>query len=159
MTRVLKLSLAAVTLAALTASSLAAQAADPALGTWVLNVAKSKWTPGPGPKSQTRVYSTAAGKLKGVIDGVGADGKPTKTEYTAAMDGKDYPITGNPNYDMIALTRRDANTIHAVLKKGGKVMTTSHRVVAKDGKTMTVASKGTNAKGEKTDDRLVFDRK
>lgn len=31
-------------------------ASDPAIGTWKLNLEKSKFSPGPGPKSQIRTY-------------------------------------------------------------------------------------------------------
>jgi len=37
-----------------------AQTPVPGLGTWKLNVAKSKYSPGPAPKSATVTFSTAA---------------------------------------------------------------------------------------------------
>jgi hypothetical protein len=72
--------------------------------------------------------------------------------------GKDYPITGLPNYDAIALTRVDANTVKSTQKRAGKAVGTTTRTVSKDGKTMTLTSKGTSAKGTPYDDVLVFDK-
>ena len=72
---------------------------DPHVGTWVLNVAKSKYTPGPAPKEQTSVYAMAGEGIKVSTKAVGADGKPATTEFTAMFDGKDHPVTGNADYD------------------------------------------------------------
>ena len=50
-------------------------AANPNLGTWKLNEAKSKLAPGT-PKNTTVVYAAAGDMIKGTIDGVDGDGKP-----------------------------------------------------------------------------------
>jgi hypothetical protein len=159
MKRILAVSLPVLAAAALAAAPAHAQAKDPVLGTWVLNVAKSSYTPGPAPKSQTRTYTASGNMISFVATGVGADDKPTKAGFTAAYDGKDYALTGNPMADMIAITRIDANTGHAVLKKGGKEVATAHRVISADGKTMTLTTTGTDAKGAKVKNVEVFDRK
>jgi len=142
-----------------TGTPVRAQNADPVIGTWVLNLAKSKYGRAPAPKSQSRTYSVSGSMVKVAVEEVGADGKPGKMEFTAAYDGKDYPVTGLQTADMIALKRIDATTVESSLKKGGKVVTTSKRVVSKDGKSMTITSIGTNAKGEKATDVMVFDKK
>ena len=159
MNTLMKSSLTAAAAVSLAAAPSPAQGKNPVIGTWVLNVAKSTYNPGPGPTSGTRTYTMAGSMVKSVAEGVGADGKATKTEYTAAYDGKDYPTTGNANADMIALTRGDANTIDAVLEKAGKETSRTHRVISKDGKTMTLNSTGTDAKGAKTNNVVVYDKK
>jgi hypothetical protein len=136
-----------------------AQATDPMMGTWELNVAKSEFSPGPAPKSQTRTYEASGAGVKYTAKGVDAEGKPTLVQYTANLDGKDYPITGSPDSDTISLKKVDANTIEATQKKAGKVVLTSKRAVSQDGKTMTVTNKGTNAKGQAVDNVLVLDKK
>jgi hypothetical protein len=73
-----------------------AQTPAPGLGTWKLNLAKSKYSPTPAPKSATVTYSTAGQGVKAVIDGIGPDGSKTHWEYTANFDGKPYPVTGTP---------------------------------------------------------------
>ena len=129
------------------------------MGTWVLNVAKSTYSPGPGPKSMTRTSAMSGKMVKYVADGVGADGKPTKVEFTAAYDGKDHAITGSPLADMIMISRVDANTTNAVLKKAGKEVARTTRVVGKDGKTLTVTTTGPDAKGATVKNVEVFDTK
>jgi len=136
-----------------------AQATDPLIGTWELNVAKSKFSPGPAPKSQTRTYEASGAGVKYTSKGVDADGKPTLVQYTANFDGKDYPITGSADSDTISLKKVDTYTAEATQKKAGKVVITTKREVSKDGKTMTVTSKGTNAKGQAIENVLVFDKK
>lgn len=136
-----------------------AQAADPASGTWELNLAKSKFSPGPPPKSLTRTFEVTGADVKYTLKGIDAEGKPTLVQFTAKYDGKDYPVTGSPDFDAISLKRVDAVTTDATLKKGGKVVQTSTRVVSKDGKTLTLTVKGTNAKGQAVNNVTVFDKR
>jgi hypothetical protein len=150
---------ALVTVMLLPATQLWAQAADPLNGTWELNLAKSKYDPGPAPKSQTRTYEVAGDNMKYTAKGIDAAGKPMLVGHTARYDGKDYPLTGSPDADTISLKRIDGSTSEATLKRAGKVVTVNTRVVSKDGKVMTVTGKGTNAKGEKVNNVLVFDKR
>ena len=69
-------------------------ATDPVVGTWTLDVAKSKFSEGHALKSQTRMYSQSADGITLNMKTVGADGKETTTQTTYHLDGKDYPITG-----------------------------------------------------------------
>ncbi len=132
------------------------QAADPAIGTWTLDVAKSKFSPGPPLKSLTVRFEAAGDGVKLMTDGVNAEGQPTHTEYTANYDGKDYPITGSAIADTVSLTRIDARTIQRTDKKGGKVVQTLTRKISADGKMFTVTVKGTDAKGQPVNNVLVF---
>jgi hypothetical protein len=132
---------------------------DPFLGNWVLNVAKSKYTPGPPPKNQTVVYEVSGKGLKVTAKGTDNTGKPTLTAYTVNYDGKDYAVTGNADYDMTALKRIDTNTVEFPRKKNGKVVQTGTNVVSKDGKTRTVTAKGVNAQGQKINNVTVYEKK
>jgi len=133
-------------------------AADAAIGSWTLNVSKSKYSPGPPPKSGTVKYETSGDGYKRTGEAVEADGKKTSFEYTAKYDGKDYPVTGSDQFDSIALKRINDNTAEATLKKGGKVVRNAKRVVSKDGKVMTITMSGANAKGEKVHNVAVYDK-
>jgi len=133
-------------------------AADPFVGTWKLNLAKSKYSPGPPPKNLTITYAATENGIKATTEGVNAEGKPVASTYAATYDGKETPVTGTGPYDTIALKRIDPNTVELTTKKDGKVVSKGKRVVSKDGKVMTVTSKGTNAKGEPTDNVAVYDR-
>jgi hypothetical protein len=133
-----------------------AQAADPVIGTWRLNVPKSKYRPGPPPQSLTIRFETAGKGVKVTSDEVGADGQTIHTEYTADYDGKDYPLTGSATSDTVALKRIDARTLQRTDKKVGKVVLTSTRKISADGKVLTIAVKGTDAKGQPVKNVQVF---
>jgi hypothetical protein len=135
-------------LAVLVPAIVGAQAGDPVLGTWKLNLAKSTYSAGGAPKSQTRTYTAAGKGYKFVAKGVDAAGKASTTEFTVSYDGKFVPATGNPAFDSIMVKRVDANTVEATQKKGNKVVSVTTRVVSKDGKTITSTAKGTNAAGK-----------
>src|SRR3979409_560045 len=96
----------------------AAFAADTAVGTWKLNVAKSTFSPGPAPKSQTRTYAETPQGITLTIKTTAARAwwTPTAT-LTFKDDGKPYPVTGNSDFDMVAVTRVDANTVHSTQTK------------------------------------------
>ena len=135
-----------------------AQAADNQAGTWKLNVAKSKYSPGPAPKEGTLTIESQADGLKFTIHGTDAEGKAVHMEFSPKYDGKDYPATGMPGADTISMKKIDDNTIETVSKKGGKPLITTKSVVSKDGKTRTTTQKGTNAKGEKVNNTIVYDK-
>jgi hypothetical protein len=137
----------------------AALAADPVVGTWKLNLTKSTFSPGPAPKSQTRTYTESLQGMLLVIKTTTADGKESTTTLTFKDDGKPYPASGNPDFDMVSVTRVDALTVHSTQIKGGTTVSTAVRTVSKDGKTLTFAQKGTHATGAKYDDVSVYDRK
>jgi hypothetical protein len=149
----------AMILALVLASLAAAQPEDPFVGTWTLNQAKSKYSPGPAPKSTTVTYEAAGSGYKISVKTEPASGPTGEWSYTTSLDGKDSPITGNnPNADAMATKRIDTHTLESVSKKGGKVMLTSRIVVSKDGKTRTNTQTGTNAKGQAVNNVLVFEK-
>ena len=126
-----------------------APAAKNMAGTWKLDPAKSKYSPGPTPKSQVAKLEAVDGGLKVVSDRVEADGKTTHFEWTAKFDGKDYPVKGDPNRDAVSLKKVDDYTLDITNKKAGKVLTTIHAVYSKDGKSRTETVTGTDAQGRK----------
>jgi hypothetical protein len=134
--------------------------ANPLVGTWTLNLEKSKFDPGPGPKSLTRTIVAEGDGVKYGFQGVSADGKPIAYGFSVTFDGKDNPITGSmpTGADTIAGKRTGPNTFEATLKKGGKVIGTSKVEVSKDGKVTTVESHGTNPEGKPVHDKQVFDK-
>jgi hypothetical protein len=145
--------------AAVLAGTVLAQAGDPQVGTWKLNIAKSKYSPGPAPKSATTKIEAAGAATKVIVDQVQADGTVRHWEFTANYDGKDTPVTGNnPDADMVARTRVDANTVKTISKKGGKVTTSQTSAVSSDGKTRTVTTTGTNAAGKAVNNVAVYDK-
>jgi hypothetical protein len=136
----------------------AAPVPDPVVGTWQLNVPKSTFTAGPELKSQTRTYSQSGPSITLVMTTVGADGKEVTSQTTYQLDGRDFPVKGNPDYDSLSAKRVDNNTAQFTLKKGGKAVGTTSRTVSKDGKTLTSKVKMTTANGEKSESVMVFDK-
>src|ERR1700674_1915582 len=133
-------------------------AADAVVGTWKLNLAKSTFSPGPAPKSQTRIYAESAQGMTVTVKTTAADGKESTTNLTFKEDGKSYPASGTPDFDMVSVTRPDALTVHSTQTKAGATVGNAVRTVSKDGKTLTFAQKGTHAGGGKYDDVSVYDR-
>jgi hypothetical protein len=132
-------------------------AADAFIGTWKLNEAKSKFSPG-SPKNLTVVYEAAGDSVKVTIDGVDGDGKPTHSEWTGKFDGKDYPVTGDANSDARSLKQVDDHTITFAVKKGDKVTISGRIVLSADGKTRTVTTTGTSPDGKKITGTAVYDK-
>lgn len=144
--------------AATVLSSSVLLAADNWLGTWKLNVEKSKYSPGPAPKSLTLKYEASQGVIKLTSDGVTAEGKATHATYSSKFDGKDVSWEGNPDADTAAPKKIDDNSFENVWKKSGKVTVSVKAVVSKDGKTYTVSQTGKNAKGEAVNITAVYER-
>ena len=67
-------------------------------------------------------------------------------------------MIGDPTSDSRAITRVDDRTLHAVVKKGGKVTITAHITVSADGKTRTVTTSSTDAKGAKITSTSFYDK-
>lgn len=143
---------------ALTISATVTAQSDPFIGTWTLNLAKSKFNPGPAPKSQTRTW-TADGKV--TVQGVNGAGAPVTYAYTIKADGKDYPATGAvPNgANAVSSKRLDAYTVEARFARGGQHADTTTFVVSQDGRVLTMTAKGTRPDGGTLDDLLVWDRR
>ena len=132
-------------------------AADPQMGTWKLNESKSKITPGTLKNTQV-VYSSMFGQVKIKADGIDGNGKPSRTEWSGKFDGKDYPVTGDPNSDARSYTKVNERTLTTTNKKNGKVTVTGQIVVSPDGKTRTITLTGTTPKGKKFKNVAVYDK-
>jgi hypothetical protein len=135
-----------------------AAAADQHSGTWKMNPAKSKYSPGPTPRSLTVKVDCDENGIKLDSEGTNADGTPTHVEYSAEFDGKDYPITGT-YADTVSVKRTDANTIESTLrKKDGKLMLIVTSTVSTAGKTRTSTFKGTDGQGHDINNIVVYDK-
>ena len=146
-------------MAGVLAMGISAIAADSNIGTWKMNAAKSKFDPGPAPKSQTlKIEAWGADGVKYTADGTDGEGKPSHWEMQAKYDGKFVPFKGNPDADMLAYKRIDANTVEATTQLNGKVMGTSRIVVSADGKTRTLTQTGKNAKGQDVHNTVVYEK-
>ena len=124
---------------------------NPFAGTWKLNTAKSKFVPGPGPKSMTRTITPQGSGFSYGFEAVGADGATMACSFSTNYDGKDSAIsgTGAPGgADAIALKRDGPRKVEGTLKRGGKEIAKVVAEVSADGKTSHVTSKGKTADGK-----------
>jgi len=131
---------------------------DPAIGTWQLNLAKSKYTPGTAPTNQRVIIEAAGQGVRVTATTVRQNGQKIVIAYTAYPDGQDYPVVGSPDYDSVSL-KRNGKMIEGTRKKAGRVVQTYQRVVSDDRKTMTVATTGKDAAGNTLNSVAVFDRR
>jgi hypothetical protein len=163
MKRILLL-LAVLALSAAVSGPLKAQAmmqANPFVGTWKLNIEKSKFTGIPAPTSLTREVSTQDGGTKFAYKGTSGDGKAIDYSFVTNYDGKDSAITGSGapgGADALAIKRISANKAEAILKKGGKEIGKSWSEVSKDGKTTTIKGSGKTADGKDYSTVGVYDK-
>jgi hypothetical protein len=127
------------------------------MGTWKLNEAKSKFSPGSS-KGETVIYEAAGDNVKVTVDGIDGMGKPMHTEWTGKFDGKDYPVSGDPIADMRSYKKVNDRAVVINNKKDGKPTTTVRIVVAADGKSRTVTSRGTDPTGKKVSWSAVYDK-
>jgi hypothetical protein len=136
----------------------AADRTDPAIGTWTLNLDKSKFHDGTAPKSLTRTYSAGAAGTDMKVTGVAADGTAISQTATLTYDGKDCAITGNPAFDTLSLTKINGTTVKSELKKDGKIVGHSTRTISGKGQVLTLSTALKTAKGGTTHDVAVFDK-
>jgi hypothetical protein len=153
----MKLRTVAVCLALCFAGAVICLAQDTTIGSWKLNEAKSKFSPG-APKSTDATYEAAGDNIKVTINGTNFDGQPTHTEWTGKFDGKDYPVTGDSRQTARSYTKVDDNNLTFKVKNGEKVILSGKMVVSSDAKTRTVTASGMSAAGKKISYTAVYDK-
>jgi hypothetical protein len=162
-----RVAVSAVLLLAMAALSAArVSAADMRAGNWKLNLAKSKYSPGPPPKGpNSQKIEAVENGSKLVADGVNAQGQKTHNEYTVKYDGKDYPqhptIDGKPDAngaDTISAKKIDDHTYEVTTKRKGAVVATIKEVISTDGKTRTATITGKNAQGQSVNNVVVYEK-
>ena len=148
--------------AAVCVFSVALGAADnPFVGTWKLNTAKSKGTPGMLSKEATVVFEAVGDQMKRTVTGIDPDGEPVNSSSTIAWDGKEHKVEGSKGRPpvMVAVKSVNDRRVNVTVKNAdGKVVSSGHAEVSKDGKTMTATFKGEDPKGRKFNNVEVFDK-
>jgi hypothetical protein len=130
---------------------------DPFAGTWQLNIAKSKFSPGPPPRTQTLAFQGEGQNHKVIITGTNADGTAINNMITLVYNGMPHPAN-NPDFDADADGRIDAYTVIRSRTKGGKLVGTQSGAVSPDGKTLTITTTGPAANGRAVNNIAVFDK-
>ena len=135
----------------------AVKMANPHMGTWKLNEAKSKLTPGMG-KNLTVVYTEVKTNIKVTVDGVDKDGKKVQGSWVGMADGKVYKTKGKLAWDSAAYKVVNTHTYEITTMKDGKVFARGKSTVSADGKTRTLETAGTGADGKKFKNKSVYDK-
>ena len=149
---------AALTVAFATPRAARAQS-DPRIGTWALNVAKSKYSPGPPPTKETRTYTKKGDTLSVSVESVDQQGHQVTLKYAAVENGKDYPLTGLPGGNAIAMTRVNDHTFEADTKKDGKVIGTTQGEISKDGRAMILIFRSVSSSGQPVTNVALYEKK
>ena len=153
------LAVVGMTAVLIAAVALSAQSQESLFGTWKMDVAKSKYSPGPIPKSNISKWEAFQGGIKLTSDVVPAKGETQHWEVSGKFDGKDNPVKGNnPDADTFAFSKIDARTYEVVQKKGGKTTLTARIVVAADGKTRVTTISGSDAQGQTVNNTMFYEK-
>lgn len=134
-----------------------AQASDPRIGSWKLNLTKSKFA-GTPPKALTRVYEDRGGGIVfSTITTTTATGTVNVLMVLYKIDGKEYAQVprGAETTSTVSQQLIDAHTVEGITKANGKVVAGFTQVVSADGKTLTYTPK--DAQGQPTGVQ-VFDK-
>jgi hypothetical protein len=132
-------------------------AADPIVGTWKLNLAKSKFS-GPAPKSSTVTYTEDGDWLVLKAEGVTADGTSTTRNSRFKLDGKEYPYDGPYGKGTISGKKTGERQGTATVKLDNGNSYTQKTVISADGKTRTITTSGKNAQGQAMNNTVVHER-
>ena len=131
---------------------------SPLIGTWKLNVEKSKFSPGPPPRSATLTYTQDGQNIKNTTQGIDAQGNAASGVLLHIYDGQPHPSTGSQVSDASAYTRLDANTLIFTRLKAGKLVAVGTAVLSQDGKTWTVTTTGTNSNGQPASSIALYEK-
>jgi hypothetical protein len=136
---------------------LAAAGPDPILGVWKLNLARSRFNPGPAPRSQTRTYVETPKGIQVTIRSVGVNGRSSTIEFPERYDGRDYPVQGSEVADALALVRINDYMAEAAMKHAGNVVATAKRLITDEGKTLIISYQEPSSE-HPVNNQLVYDR-
>ena len=146
-----------LTLAVSLLAGAACFAADPQMGTWKLNEAKSKITSGTT-KNTLVVYEAAGDKVKVTVNGTDAKGKASHNQWTGKFDGRDYPVVGDPTSDARSYKKQNDRTSEFNVMNHGRLVGSGRVVVSADGKSRTVTTSGTDRDGKPFKNVAVYDK-
>jgi len=133
-------------------------AADPFVGTWKMNAAKTKYKVGTAPKEQTVTITEAGSDLNVKIAGTLADGTKISMNYTVPAAGGTGKILEASSYDGVSSKRLGPAEREVSYMKGGKSVYTTHSKIAADGNSLSVAAKGVGPTGKDVDASVAYDK-
>jgi hypothetical protein len=139
------------------ASGILLAQSNPFVGTWKLNLAKSK-DPGAFPKEETLTVQVVGGQRQVTIKGTATNGSPISFKYEVPDKGGLGKVLAGGPYDAVAGKRIDANTREVSYMMRGKGVLQLRSAVSKDGNTMSLTVEGKDDQGRTFSGLAVFDR-
>jgi hypothetical protein len=133
-------------------------AANPFVGVWKLNVAKSDYKEGLPPKEQIVTITETGPDTRIRVDGIQGDGTKTVVDYTIPTAGGTGKMQTSDAYDGITARMFGPNSREINRLKNGKVVFSAVGTVSADGKTITAVSKGVSPHGKPVTANLYYDR-
>lgn len=122
-----------------------AQAKDPLIGTWILDLGTSSFVLDNPPQKRVILITAKDEAIRFVIRTTASggldNGMVSESEFTAKYDGKDNEISESI-LDTVSLKKIDANTIERSGKIRWAVVETSTMKISPDRKTLTITTKG-----------------
>jgi len=156
-----KRSVIAATILFVLAAATVAMAADPWNGTWKLNQAKSKAPGGRLPHpSSTNIIEIQGETMHLISNQTDSAGKLERVEYTAKLDGKEYPVTATPPGPQpytISLKRINPR-IREFVEVIGTFTIKGQDVLAEDGKSFSRIVSSKDAEGHDTSVIQFFEK-
>jgi hypothetical protein len=139
---------------------------DPFLGTWKLDVGKSKFSPvwlavmkATPPKEETVVFrEVGTDEVEASISVVQTDGKLMAVKSTFPRQGGVVKVQQGPLPEgmTIVSTRIDQNNSYGTYMLNGKQVFVNQNAISENGKTMQLTTKGMDAQGKPFKQLVVF---
>jgi hypothetical protein len=140
-------------------------APDALIGTWILNLAKSKYTGGNPPRSQVRNFDyTADGKVMCHGVTINANGSRSVFHWAVTLDGADHPEymrgSGALVSALVGIKKTDERTLGITVRRHDRLIQTGEWKLSEDGRTLTQFLKNTtpNDQGVIREHIAVFDK-
>jgi hypothetical protein len=133
---------------------------DPIMGRWIYVPTASTYSnPAQALARASATYEPfGQDGLKFTSEIVRQDGSIVRRGWSAAFDGKDHEVTGDPAFDAVALRRVNRYSFMFIYKKAGRILSAQVRDVSPDLKTMTLIQLGVTASGSTTNNTVIFTR-
>jgi hypothetical protein len=120
---------------------------EPLLGVWKRNNALSNYIAEAPPKEMNIVITPARdSRYLFQVNGVMSDGREVNVSYTAALDGRPVPITGNPRYTTVAVTKISQYTYEVVFHRDGRALRKDTSILTNGGRVRTITAKDGDGK-------------
>ena len=135
------------------------ESANPFVGTWVLNVAKSEFNPPESALiSDVVVIEAQENGLEFTFDRVDVQGNATHFGAAPKFDGNPYPTIGEGMTEMVTLKKLGDNGFEEVVLQNGVEVQRVQVVLADDGQSSTVTAKTKDEDGNELTSISYYDK-